>query len=271
MHSERLDAIPRYLYSHGASSIQALADAIGASLATVRRDLQVLEQQGIISRTHGGARIANSAEVEVAFAVREKQNLFEKRAIGAAAYELLKPHSSVFLDAGTTVLQLARCLRVRPLPLAVFTNGLIAAQELMNIPKLMVSVIGGQVRNENASLVGPAAEAALDRLWFDQLFLGASAIGDDNRIYGLDAAEAHLNAQMRSRAANTTVLTDSSKFGRRATHVVCDLDNSISIITDDELSPDWQADLRENGAKLSVVHSFATPGSPDRIAAGESA
>lgn len=258
MQSERLDAIRRHLYSHGESPIQDLADAIGASLATVRRDLNRLEQEGVISRTHGGARIANSAEIEVAFSVREKQSLVEKRAIGVAAYELLSPHDAVFLDAGTTVLQLARCLRVRPIPLTVFTNGLVAAQELMNISEVKVSVIGGQIRNENASLVGPIAESVLDDLWFDQLFLGASAIGDDHRIYSLDSAEANLNARMRSRSANTTVLADSSKFGRRATYFVCDL-GSISIVTDDQLSVERQNALQEGGAKLTTVRSTLTP------------
>ena len=265
MQSERLDLIRRFLYAHGASSIGVLAEAIGASFATVRRDLQVLEEQGIISRTHGGARIANSAEAEVAFAVREKQNLFQKRAIGLAAYNLLEPNSSIFLDAGTTVLQLARCLRVRPIPLTVFTNGLIVAQELMPIPKLKVAVIGGQLRNENASLVGPAAEAALDRLWFDQLFLGATAIGDDRRIYSPDAAEASLNALMQKRATRTVVLTDADKFGRRATHCVSDLAGPVRLITDDRLSPDWQAGLHDAGVALTVVESFAASGEPARI------
>ena len=110
--AERLDAIRSHLYTHGFSTIQALADAVGASLATIRRDLAVLEREGAIDRVHGGARIAEGSSVEMAFQERAKRNLAAKRSIAAAAYELLVPHATVFLDAGTTVLQLARLIRV---------------------------------------------------------------------------------------------------------------------------------------------------------------
>ncbi len=260
MHTDRLDAIRHHLYAHGASSIQALADAIGASLATVRRDLLVLEQQGVISRTHGGARIAHAADAEVGFEIREKQNLAAKRAIAQAAYDLLEPHSSVFLDAGTTVLQLVRRLRMSPIPLTIFTNGLVVAQELMRVPKLKITLIGGQLRVENASLVGPAAEAALEGLWFDHLFLGASAIGEDDCIYSIDPAEASLNALMQKRSASTVVLADASKFRRRATYLVSRLEPPVQVLTDDSLPADRCAQLRKSGVELTTVQPFAQLG-----------
>src|SRR5882724_8441946 len=138
MQVERLDAIRSHLYAHGFSSIQALADSVGASLAIIRRDLQVLEQEGAIDRVHGGARIAEGSSVEVAFQERAKLNLAAKRAIAAAAYERLAAHATVFLDAGTTVLQLSRLSRINPLPLRIFTNGLPVAQEFLNVPNLQV-------------------------------------------------------------------------------------------------------------------------------------
>src|SRR4051812_35053049 len=124
---ERLDAIRSHLYAYGFSSIQALAGPGGASLAPIRRALQDLQRNGAIDRVHGGARIAEGSSVEVAFQERAKQNLGAKRAIAAAAYDLLAPHATVFLDAGTTVLQLARLIRLNPLPLRIFTNGLSVA------------------------------------------------------------------------------------------------------------------------------------------------
>ncbi|MDX7950801.1 DeoR/GlpR family DNA-binding transcription regulator [Lichenihabitans sp. Uapishka_5] len=253
MQTDRLEAIRHHLYTQGACSIPALAEAVGTSLATVRRDLQLLEQQGIVSRSHGSARIANGAETEAAFAVREKQNLEAKRAIAQAAYDLLEPHSAVFLDAGTTVLQLVRLLRIAPLPLTVFTNGLVVAQELMPVAKIKTSLIGGQLRVENASLVGPAAEAALHGLWFDQLFLGAGAVGDDGLIYSVDPAEASLNALMRQRSAETVMLADATKFGRRATYVVTAVNASLQVITDDALPAAACAAVRQTGAALSLV------------------
>lgn len=269
MQTDRLEAIRQHLYVQGVCSIPALADAVGTSLATVRRDLQILEQQGVVSRSHGSARIANGAETEAAFAVREKQNLEAKRAIAQAAYDALEPHGAVFLDAGTTVLQLVRLLRINPMPLTVFTNGLVVAQELMAVPKLRISLIGGQLRVDNASLVGPAAETALQSLWFDRLFLGAGAIGDDNRIYSVDAAEASLNALMRQRSAETVVLADATKFGRRATYGVTPVDASLRIITDDRLAPAACAGIRNTGADLSLVAPAGRTGL--RLASGGAA
>ena len=253
MKGDRLEAIRHHLYVQGLTSIQDLADAMGASVATVRRDLLTLEEQGAVGRTRGGAQIARGADIEVAFEVREKQQLAEKRSIAIAAYDLLHPHSSVFLDAGTTVLQLARLLRVDPMPLNVFTNGLIVAQTLMNVPKLRITVIGGTLRNENASMVGPAAEAELDRLWFDHLFLGMSAVGADRRMYSVDAMEARLNERMMARSAAVTVLADATKFNRRATYLVGPLAAPMRLITTAGLAAAERAGLEEAGVEVLVA------------------
>jgi DeoR family fructose operon transcriptional repressor len=181
-----------------------------------------------------------------------KRNLAAKRAIAAAAYELLVPHASVFLDAGTTVLLLARLIRVNPLPLRIFTNGLAVAQEFLNVPSLEVSLLGGQLRSENASMVGPQAEAMLETLWFDQLFLGASAIGPDGAIYSVDSAEANLNKRMLTRAGQRFVLADSSKFGTMATYRVGPLSDS-RVVTDASLKPNWRRMLSEMRVELTAA------------------
>ncbi|WP_182086141.1 DeoR/GlpR family DNA-binding transcription regulator [Aureimonas sp. ME7] len=243
---ERLDAIRSHLYAHGFSTSQAIADAVGTSLATIRRDLLILEQNGAIDRVHGGARIADGSSVEMAFQEREKRHLAEKRAIATAAYDLLRPRSAIFLDAGTTVLQLARLIRINPMPLRIFTNGLTVAQEFLNIAHMEITLLGGQLRNENASIVGPQAEAMLNTLWFDQLFLGASAIGADGAIYSVDSAEASVNRCMLARSANRFVLVDSSKFGTMATHKVAPL-NSARVVTDARLTPHWRKELGNLG------------------------
>ncbi len=260
MKPDRTEVIRHHLYTCGTSTIEALVSATGASVATIRRDLVALERQGVVSRTHGGARIASAAHVEVGFATRERQNLAQKRGIAAVAYKLLRPRTAVFLDAGTTVLQLARHLRVSPMPLAVFTNGLLVARELMDVPKLRVALLGGQLRSENASLVGPAAEAMLDTLWFDQLFLGVSAIGDDGGIYSLDAAEASLNGRMLARSASAIVLADASKFGHRATYLVASLTAATAVISDRRLDTGHQRRLAEAGVTVSLAPSGRSDG-----------
>ncbi|NDW06444.1 DeoR family transcriptional regulator [Jiella sp. 40Bstr34] len=253
MKRDRLSAIRQILYSSGSSSIEEIAEAVGASPATVRRDLVTLESAGAITRTRGGARIADSAGIEVAFQHREQQNLAAKRAIAEAAFETLAPHCSLFLDAGTTALQLARCIRLNPMPLSVFTNCLVTAQHLMDVAGIKVTVIGGVLRTENASMVGSLAEELLDRLWFDHLFLGAGAIAEDLSIYSLDEAEARLNEKMLTRATLKTLLVDHSKFGRRLTYRVAALAPEIEIITDDGLEASWRQRLADIGCAPRIV------------------
>ena len=255
---ERLDAIRSHLYAHGYSSIQTLADAVGASLATIRRDLQVLEREGAIDRVHGGARIAEGSSVEMAFQERAKHNLDAKRAIAGAAYALLTPHASVFLDAGTTVLQLARLIRVNPMPLRIFTNGLAVAEEFLNVPNLEVTLLGGQLRSENASTVGPQAESMLDTLWFDQLFLGVSAIGPDGGIYSVDSAEASLNRRMLSRSEQRFLLADSTKFGMMATYRVGPL-TETRVVTDAGLTAKWRTQLAQLGVQSTIAGEAEKP------------
>jgi DeoR family fructose operon transcriptional repressor len=250
---DRLSAIRQHLYSHGFSHVQDIADAVGASLPTVRRDLLTLEAGGAIVRTHGGARIADTVGTEIAFELREQTNLAAKRAIADAAFEQLAPRSTVFLDAGTTVLQLARRLRLDPMPLSIFTNCITVAQVLMDVRDMRLTLIGGQLRPENASMVGPIAESMLERLWFDQLFLGAGAIADDGCIYSLDEHEARANELMLARSARRSLLVDSSKFGHRLTYRVAPLNSELQVFTDSSLPSDWRARLNKLACPVTEV------------------
>lgn len=258
MKIDRLQAIRSHLYANGPTSIGDLAAVIGSSLATVRRDLQALEEAGVIDRVHGGAQIARGTTIEIDFEMREQQNLAAKRAIAQAAYPLLLPHTAVFLDAGTTVLQVARRLRLDPPPITVFTNGLMVAQELFNLPKVKVFVLGGHLRNENASLIGPQAEAMLQTLWFDTLLLGVSAITTSGNICSIDGGEASLNQRMLARSTRRLILLDSAKFGTTATFTVGRIPEGSTVITDSGLSAEWRQRVTDWGVELIIAEMNGT-------------
>lgn len=250
MKNDRAQAIRQYLFSNGSSPIGAIAQAVGASVPTLRRDLAELEERGVVLRTHGGARLAEEFEVEVAFEQREAQSLSAKRAIGDCAYDMLQPGSSIFLDSGTTVLQLARRIRVNPIPLNVFTNCLPAAQMLIDVEGVKVTVLGGQLRKENSSMVGPLAEEMLERLWFKQLFLGAGAIAEDGCISSVDENEARLNSVMLARAEQRILLADSGKFGQRLTYRVAPMVKLQAVVTDHDMSPEWVERIETMGVAV---------------------
>ncbi|PYE82438.1 DeoR/GlpR family DNA-binding transcription regulator [Pseudoroseicyclus aestuarii] len=253
MKSDRATAIRQLLYARGRLTVGEIAVAVAASEPTVRRDLAALEADGAITRSHGGASIAEEAGREVGFALREGQRLEEKRAIGEVAHGLLRPGEAVFLDAGTTVLQLARLIRLRPLPLRVFTNCLPVAQVLADVAPVEVTLLGGTIRPENASTVGPLAEAALRHLRFDRAFIGMGALGEDAAIYTADPREAQLNALTLERAAQPVILADSSKFGRYLTHRVAPVGNGLQLVTDTGLPAEWRRRLTDLGVDLALA------------------
>ena len=253
MKMDRAFAIRQHLFTRGRSSIGEIAQAVGASEPTVRRDLLALEAEGAIVRLHGGAQIADASGVEMAFERREQVNLRAKRAIGEAGYQMLRPDTAVFLDAGTTVMQLARRLRLNPVPLRVFTNCLPVASLLMSAPELTVTLLGGTLRPQNASMVGMLAEDALQSLWFDQLFLGVGAIGPDGGIYSADEQEARINRAMLTRTDAPVVLTGAEKFGQLLTYRVAALGPPLHIVTEARLPAQWQSRLAELGCQMTLT------------------
>jgi DeoR family fructose operon transcriptional repressor len=250
MRSDRTPAIRQFLFTHGPSPLTAIAAAVGTSLATLRRDLDALVAAGVVIREHGGARLVQDMAAEVAFEQREFQEIAAKRAIGAAAYDLLIPGSTIFLDAGTTVLQLARRIRVAPMPLSVFTNCLPAAQVLIDVPDVKVTLLGGLLRRENASIVGPLAEAMMENLWFSQLFLGAGAVDSGGQLSSSDESEARMNARMIARSEKRALLVDSTKFGQRQTYAVGPVSAFNCVVTDSALG--WDTARRLRAARIDL-------------------
>jgi DeoR family fructose operon transcriptional repressor len=241
MKSDRSTRIRDHLFRNGPATVEGLCLVLGASPATIRRDLTDLEQQGLITRDHGSARLAEGTGREIAFATRARDNLGLKRAIAETAFARIAPGQTIFLDAGTTTHQLARRIRLQPMPLTVATNCIPIAEEL-SLPGITVLLIGGRYRPENASLVGLLAERALQDLWFDSLFMGAGAIGPDLHLTSLDADEARANALKLTRATQTHILADSTKFGRSLAWRVAPLTPQTHLITN-PLPQDWRERL----------------------------
>jgi DeoR family fructose operon transcriptional repressor len=256
MSENRQSKLLLLLLSQGQMSVHDIATSLDASPATVRRDLSELEQLGQIERLHGSARIATGSQKELAFSAREDNQITAKRAIASTAATLIQPHEAIFLDAGTTVLQLARHIRSNAMPINVFTNGLVIAQELAHVAHVNVTLIGGRVRSENLSIVGSAAIAMLGGLWFDRLFLGASAIDDEGHITSLDADEAATNAHMVQRSASLVVLADSTKFQKRITHTVTKMTEGNLLISDGRPTGAFAACLSQAG--VSFIQSEST-------------
>src|SRR4051812_10393787 len=171
----RRDQILAYMSTRGRSSVGELSQMLGVSEVTVRKDLDQLEGQGLLTRVHGGALISGRGRLERFFAAREQEHLEEKRRIAQVAATLIQSGQRIFLDASTTALQVARLIKDRE-DLVVVTNGLYTALELNFSPDIATLVVGGTMRPRSSSLVGSFSYQSLRRLRLDVGFFGAQAV-----------------------------------------------------------------------------------------------
>lgn len=238
----------------GVASIHALADDLRVSASTIRRDLEVLTEEGLLERTHGGALSQRGplATFEPEEAVAAQTCVAEKAAIGHAAAQRLIAGGSVVLDAGSTVGAAARALVERDIPLTVVTNSLVAAQLCGGSPAIRVIVIGGTVRTGSATLWGEPGRGFLATLKADLCLLGAHAItGGLVTESSLEGAE--IKRALMGAARRTILLADSSKFQQRSFCAVCTTAELDEVITDDTIAPEPLAALREAVGKVTLV------------------
>lgn len=229
-----------------------LCEALNVSAVTIRKDLKLLEEKGLLFRTHGGAALENPYIKDRP--VNEKELLFveEKAGIGTAAARLISAQEAVIMASGTSMLALARALPAQ-MPLTVITSALNVGLELLRHPEIEVMQLGGYLRHSSSSVTGPHAEQVLADISCSKLFLGVDGIDLDFGLTTTNIGEARLNQAMIRAAQETIVLADSSKFGKRGFGRICGLEQVHRIITDSGISDPDARRLEEQGVALTVV------------------
>ncbi|MET8997297.1 DeoR/GlpR family DNA-binding transcription regulator [Amycolatopsis sp. Hca4] len=249
--AERQRVIVERLRDADQVGVAELAEATGASEMTVRRDLDLLAARGVLRRVHGGAVPASPTGVEAPFAARATAGIAAKRAIAAAAAELIRDGETVVLDSGTTALELARLLRGRPV--TVMPLSLHAARELAEAPGVRLLLPGGEARPGEQALAGPLTLASLRALRFDVAVLSPCGIGADSGLTAFDLDDAEVKRTALDVAARAIVLADGAKWGRPALACVCPADRADVVITDPGAPEDQRAALTERGVLVHVA------------------
>lgn len=226
---ERHDALVA-LVREGVGSVDALSARVGVSASTVRRDLGRLEREGRIARTYGGALVRDGFH-ERSFSESAEINQQAKAAIAASAAGMVPVGGTVFLDAGTTCLALARLLADRG-PLTVVTRGLEAALLLARAPEVRVVLLGGEVQPLSHGLVGPLSSLGLDRLAFDVAFLGADAVDPSRGLGEPTDRETYVKEQAAGRSDTVVLLADTTKLGPAQLPAWLPLDPAWTVVTD---------------------------------------
>jgi len=252
LNEERRRAILDLLKRDGRVLVGDLARHFATSQVTIRKDLEVLDGQGMVHRTHGGALPAHDGALEDP-SLREKEKLHrkEKLHIASAAARLVSEGQVVILDSGTTTTAIAHALR-NFRNLTIVTNAVNIAAELSGA-NVEVILTGGTLRKNSFSLVGPIAEDTLRRLNADVLFLGVDGFDVHYGLSTPNLLEAKVNRVMVEVSRRTVAVCDSSKFGRRSLSLIAPPNALQQVITDQGIpKPDLRA-LKKAGIEVTVV------------------
>lgn len=248
---ERQNIILEMLQESKTVQIAELTKRFSASLATIRRDLSVLEQQGLINRVYGGAVLAASPRTHQFFAARTSNRAEDKANIGIAAASLVQEGETIVLDIGTTTLEVARQIK-KFSNLTVLTSSLPILNELAN-STLDVYSLGGRLRPGELCFSGDIAANTLRSFYVDKAFIGAGGVTLQEGISDYNYGNAQLRRIIMERAKQTILVTDSSKFDVNAFAIVDKLENVDVIITDKGISQKYREGIRERHIQLIIA------------------
>lgn len=248
---DRRQGIMDILMEAGSVSVEDLAGRFVVSKMTIHRDLDDLEQSGLLRKVHGGASIQSSPQFESDFRYREKIAAQEKRRLAHYAATLIEPGQIIIIDDGSTAGALADAIHdIRPL--TVITNNLGVIGKLAPVPGICVISLGGQYSKKFNGFFGITTEEALKSLRADAAFLSSSAIHGASAFHQ-DQEVVQTKRQMMKSAARAYLLVDHGKFGKSALHFLTGLDGFDAVLTGTEIAPAYESDLLEAGIKLTTV------------------
>ena len=253
---QRWNALLDLLPGDGQLTVADAAEALGVSEATIRRDLDQLARQQLVTRTRGGAT-AGHVSYDLPLRYKTARHAPEKQRIGRAAAALVTPGSAVALNGGTTTSEVARALATRPdlqdggaPTITVVTNAMNIANELAVRQHIKIVVTGGVTRGQSYELIGPLASLVLAELTLDWAILGVDALDPRTGATAHHEGEASINHLMATRAEQVMIVTDSSKLGQRAFARVCATEEIDVIVTDRDARPDLLAAFTERGIRV---------------------
>ncbi|WP_326795374.1 DeoR/GlpR family DNA-binding transcription regulator [Streptomyces sp. NBC_01808] len=260
---ERRERIEHLATTTGLASVDELSKLFRVTPSTIRRDLARLTAEGRLARTYGGV-MPLTAHPEASLRQRIGEAYEAKQAIARAAAALVEPGEHLLLDAGSTVGALAHELRTAQ-DLTVATTGLTALNELTDAEGVRLRCLGGDLRPLSQGFVGPLAEAALERLTFDRVFLGTDGIAPGIGVCEADLAQTRLKELMARRADHVYVLAHAAKLGRRPFHAWAQLPAGWTLITDAEAEERDDVGstvdrLRAEGAEVLVAPGIRREG-----------
>lgn len=230
--SERKELIQRRLREEGRLVAKSFSQQLGVSEDTIRRDLRELAKDGLLQRVHGGALPASPAIAD--YSAREEIASASKAKLGRAAAKLIKPGQIVFLDGGTTNLQLARHL---PLDLhaTIITHSPSIAVELARHPLVEVELIGGRLFKHSVVTMGAASAEAISGIRADMFFMGATGVHAEAGVTTGNREEAAIKRLIAQRSAETILIATGDKLGAASPYSIIPMAEIATLVTEEGL------------------------------------
>ena len=249
---ERRQSLSELLRKQPGLRVPEIARVLGISEGTVRNDLNALEQQGRLTRVHGGAVLNEQPQFpSSSFNIRYHNEAAAKMKMARQAALLVNDGDSVFLDASTTVYYLARQLAERQ-RLRVVTNGIDVARLLAENPTHLVILLGGTVGSDGSSVTGLLSEQALEELRMQKAFISSSGFSIQRGMTDVHLAGGHLKRKALSSAQQVLAMISSNKLGKEDLTSFAGIDQIHHLFTDDGLSDEWRACLTRAGLPFTI-------------------
>lgn len=247
--AERHEEILARARANGRVEVGALAEELGVTVETVRRDLTALERLGVVRRVHGGALPVERLTLEPTLATRESQQSEQKRRIAARAVQEIPRGASVLLDSGTTTVAIADLLPV-DMELTVVTNSIAIAATLADRPGIELMMLGGRVRYRTGAAVGSWTTLALRDIYADVAFLGANGFSVERGFTTPDQAEAAAKMAMTNASRRVIMVADATKAGQVHLHRFATAEQVAMLLTDAGLDDDTAEDFDAAGVEV---------------------
>ncbi|MDF2923699.1 MAG: DeoR family transcriptional regulator [Paenibacillaceae bacterium] len=249
--AERLQKIVLLVNERGSIRVTELSELCRVTEETIRKDLDKLESEGKLMRSHGGAVSVQDTQQEVPYFERETTNVEEKKQIAMAAVGLIEPRDRIILDASTTAWWIARYLP--DAPLTVLTNSMKVALELSGKEKIQVISTGGILMSSSLSFVGPLTERSLETYHVDKMFLSCKGLHLSRGITEPNELQGLVKRKMIRQSDHVYLLADYSKFGVRSFTHVADWTEIHHLVTDARSDPAMIRELKEKGIEVTQL------------------
>lgn len=248
---ERRQEIMGLLAETRAVDLEALADRFAVSRMTIHRDLDDLEQAGLLRKVRGGATIDAGTRFESDFRLREMQDAEAKGRMAAAALDLVEPGMTVMVNDGSMAAVLGTQLAARA-PLTVITNNAAVIEVLRDAPRITLVALGGIFSPKFNGFFGIVTEQGLSQLRADLAFISAPAVAGLEAFH-MDEAVVRAKRAMMAAADRSALLVNHARFGRSALHALAGLQDFAAIITDAEPGPEARAALDRAAIPLTIA------------------